>query len=106
MGSVRTLAHFGCLNLQFCSPSHPSDNLVSIHNALIIILFVLLGLASAAPIPAIESQTSDYGYNKFNVGVVGRSYFVVNNMDEGLMEKKLESCSELYFKTWDFAFAH
>ncbi|KAH7068097.1 PLC-like phosphodiesterase [Paraphoma chrysanthemicola] len=66
---------------------------------------VLLGLASAAAVPAVEPRT--YGHKKkFNVQVGDRPYWLVDSMDEGPLKKKLESCSEQDFKTSEFVFAH
>ncbi|KAF2126956.1 PLC-like phosphodiesterase [Dothidotthia symphoricarpi CBS 119687] len=67
---------------------------------------VLAGLASAAVLP----RGGDYSHKnkpvKLNVQVGDRPYFLVNDMDEGPLKEKLESCSEGPFKTSDFVFAH
>jgi glycerophosphoryl diester phosphodiesterase len=73
---------------------------------------VLIGLASAAAVPAVvpRSGKKDYGHGhghkKFNVQVGVRPYYLVDNMDEGPLKDKLESCSEQEFKTSEFVFAH
>ena len=72
---------------------------------------VLLGLASAAAVPAIAPRGGDgyghgHGHKKFNVQVGVRPYYLVDNMDDGPLKEKLESCSEQEFKTSDFVFAH
>lgn len=71
---------------------------------------VLLGLASAAAVPAVVSRTErhhGHGQGKnFNVQVGPRPYYLVDDMDEGPLKEKLESCSEQKFETSDFVFAH
>ena len=72
---------------------------------------VLLGLASAAAVPAIAPRGGDgyghgHGHKKFNVQIGVRPYYLVDNMDDGPLKEKLESCSEQEFKTSDFVFAH
>lgn len=70
----------------------------------------LLGLASAAAVPAVVPRRGGRGYghghNKFNVQVGVRPYYLVDNMDDGPLKEKLESCSEQQFETSDFVFAH
>ena len=49
---------------------------------------VLLGLASAAAVPAIAPRGGDgyghgHGHKKFNVQVGVRPYYLVDNMDDG-----------------------
>ncbi|KAL6708590.1 hypothetical protein ACN47E_002571 [Coniothyrium glycines] len=69
---------------------------------------VLLGLASSAVVPAVAPRDYNHGHGqkKFNVQVGVRPYYLVDNMDDGPLKKKLESCSEQEFKTSDFVFAH
>jgi glycerophosphoryl diester phosphodiesterase len=68
---------------------------------------VLLGLASAAAVPAVEPRTTpNHGHKKFNVQVGDRPYYLIDNMDEGPLKQKLQSCSEQDFKPTDFSFAH
>lgn len=69
---------------------------------------VLFGLASAAVVTAPESRTPGHGHGhkKFNVQVGDRPYFLVDNMDESPLKKKLESCSEQEFKRSDFVISH
>jgi glycerophosphoryl diester phosphodiesterase len=69
---------------------------------------ILLGLASAAAVPAAEPRGYGHGHGqkKLNVQVGVRPYYLVDNMDEGPLKEKLESCSEQEFKTSDFVFAH
>jgi glycerophosphoryl diester phosphodiesterase len=66
---------------------------------------VLLGLASAAAVPAVEPRTN-HGHKKFNVQVGDRPYYLIENMDESPLKKKLQSCSEQDFKPTEFSFAH
>ena len=73
---------------------------------------VLLGLASAAAVPAVVPRGGKGGYGhghghkKFNVQVGVRPYYLIDNMDEGPLKEKLLSCSEQEFKTSEFVFAH
>lgn len=74
---------------------------------------VLLGLASAAALPAVVprgggkgKEGHGHGHKKFNVQVGVRPYFLVDNMDEGPLKEKLLNCSEQEFETTDFVFAH
>ncbi|KZM22046.1 Glycerophosphodiester phosphodiesterase [Ascochyta rabiei] len=72
---------------------------------------LVLGLASAAVLPrtghhSSEKHGSKHNHTKLNVQVGDRPYFLVNDMDEGALKEKLESCSEGPFKTSDFVFAH
>jgi glycerophosphoryl diester phosphodiesterase len=73
---------------------------------------VLLGLASAAAVPAVVPRggkggySHGHGHKKFNVQVGPRPYYLIDNMDEGPLKEKLLSCSEQEFKTTEFVFAH
>ncbi|KAF1918432.1 glycerophosphoryl diester phosphodiesterase family protein [Ampelomyces quisqualis] len=67
---------------------------------------VLFGFASAAALPAVEPRTSNHGHKKFNVQVGDRPYYLIENMDEGPLKQKLQSCSEQDFKPTDFSIAH
>lgn len=69
---------------------------------------VLVGLASAAAVPAVAPRdySTGHGHKKFNVQVGDRPYWLVDNMDEGPLKEKLQSCSEQEFKTSEFVFAH
>jgi glycerophosphoryl diester phosphodiesterase len=69
---------------------------------------VLLGLASAAAVPAVEPRTygHGHGHKKLNVQVGDRPYYLIDNMDEGPLKQKLQSCSEQEFKTSEFSFSH
>ncbi|KAF2628372.1 PLC-like phosphodiesterase [Macroventuria anomochaeta] len=72
---------------------------------------LVLGLASAAVLPRSshhypEKHGSKHNHTKLNVQVGDRPYFLVDDMDEGSLKKKLESCSEGPFKSSDFVFAH
>jgi glycerophosphoryl diester phosphodiesterase len=67
---------------------------------------VLLGLASAAAVPGIEPRTPSHAPKKFNVQVGDRPYYLIENMDDSPLKKKLQSCSEQDFKPTDFSFAH
>lgn len=76
---------------------------------------LLFGLASSAVI----RRTTDSGSNTngthnnvstsnkdFLVELGPRPYYLVNDMDEGPLKKKLQSCSEGPFQVSDFVFAH
>jgi glycerophosphoryl diester phosphodiesterase len=73
---------------------------------------VLLGLASAAAVPVVPRTTGNdsYGHGDehkdFNVQVGIRPYYLIENMDEGPLKEKLESCSEQKFETSDFVISH
>ncbi|KAF2000868.1 glycerophosphoryl diester phosphodiesterase family protein [Amniculicola lignicola CBS 123094] len=67
---------------------------------------LLLSTASAAAV-----VRKDYGHDsensrKINVQVGVRPYYLVEDMDEGSLKRKLQSCSEGPFKVSDFVFAH
>jgi len=62
---------------------------------------LVFGLASAAVI-----RTNAHHGKAFNVQVGPRPYYLVDNMDDGPLKKKLESCSEGPFKVSDFVFSH
>lgn len=62
-------------------------------------------LASAAAAPS-QSHIMDRGSSKLNVQVGDRPYFLVDNMDEGPLKEKLQSCSEGPFKPSDFVVSH
>ncbi|KAI4287258.1 MAG: hypothetical protein L6R35_003481 [Caloplaca aegaea] len=73
-----------------------------------------LGLVSGAVIPkrtgngnvnASHNQGSN-GNSKFNVQMGPRPYYLVEDMDDGPLKVKLQSCSEGPFKVSDFVFAH
>ncbi|KAF2247576.1 PLC-like phosphodiesterase [Trematosphaeria pertusa] len=66
-------------------------------------LTVLIGLASAAVVP---KSSYGNGYGKLNVQLGPRPFYLVDNMDEGPLKKKLQSCSEGPFKPSEFVFAH
>jgi glycerophosphoryl diester phosphodiesterase len=70
---------------------------------------LLLGLASAAVVPREPGYGHGHGnghQKSFNVQVGPRPYYLVDNMDEGPLKEKLQSCSEGPFKVSDFTFAH
>jgi glycerophosphoryl diester phosphodiesterase len=75
---------------------------------------LVLGLASAAALPAgqhypekhPEKHGNKHNHTRLNVQVGDRPYFLVDDMDEGTLKEKLETCSEGPFKTSDFVFAH
>lgn len=77
---------------------------------------LVLGLASAAAVlpPAgthypekhPQKHGNKHNHTRLNVQVGDRPYFLVNDMDEGPLKEKLETCSEGPFKTSDFVFAH
>ncbi|KAF1927794.1 glycerophosphoryl diester phosphodiesterase family protein [Didymella exigua CBS 183.55] len=72
---------------------------------------LVLGLASAAVLPRAgdhypEKHGSKHNHTKLNVQVGDRPYFLIDDMDEGSLKDKLESCSEGPFAPSDFVFAH
>ncbi|KAL8669699.1 MAG: hypothetical protein Q9168_005718 [Polycauliona sp. 1 TL-2023] len=70
---------------------------------------LLLSVASAAAIPTNQANgnSNDVGDGKkFTVELGPRPYYLVDNMDEGLLKDKLQSCSEGPFKVSDFVFSH
>ena len=68
------------------------------------LLFTLtFGLTSAIPF-LWNGEHQDH--NRINVQLGPRPYFLVNDMDEGPLKKKLQSCSEGSFHTTDFTFGH
>jgi glycerophosphoryl diester phosphodiesterase len=67
-----------------------------------ILLPLTFGLAIAAP-----SKWPGKGHgHKINVQLGPRPYYLVNDMDEGTLKKKLESCSEGPFYTNKFTIGH
>jgi glycerophosphoryl diester phosphodiesterase len=66
---------------------------------------LLVGLASAAAVPSY-GYGGNYGQTKLNIQVGDRPYYLVNDMDEGPLKQKLQSCSEGPFKTSSFVFSH
>ncbi|KAF2123149.1 glycerophosphoryl diester phosphodiesterase [Lophiotrema nucula] len=62
-----------------------------------------ISVASAA---AVEKK--EYGHHSkgINVQVGPRPYYLVDNMDDGPLKRKLQSCSEGPFKVSDFVFSH
>lgn len=71
---------------------------------------LLLGLASAAVVPKDPGYGHGHGnghhQKSLNVQIGPRPYYLVDNMDEGPLKEKLQSCSEGPFKVSDFTFAH
>ncbi|KAL8799763.1 MAG: hypothetical protein Q9200_007450 [Gallowayella weberi] len=77
---------------------------------------LLFGLASAAAIRrnngygnhgnATHANGTHSNNTFLNVQVGPRPYYLVDNMDEGPLKEKLQSCSEGPFRTSDFVFAH
>lgn len=72
---------------------------------------LLFSLASAAVIRSNQGngpQGNGNGQNnkKFNVELGPRPYYLVDDMDEGPLKEKLQSCSEGPFAVSDFVFAH
>ncbi|OCK76917.1 glycerophosphoryl diester phosphodiesterase [Lepidopterella palustris CBS 459.81] len=61
------------------------------------------GLASAAP---FNWPGNPHHHDEINVQLGPRPYFVVNDMDEGPLKIKLQSCSEGPFYSTDFTFGH
>ncbi|KAF9732622.1 hypothetical protein PMIN06_012231 [Paraphaeosphaeria minitans] len=59
----------------------------------------------AVAIPSSGYNTGR-GSSKLNVQVGDRPYYLVNNMDDGPLKSKLQSCSEGPFKTSDFVVSH
>ena len=75
---------------------------------------LVLSLASAAALPAgqqypdkhPQKHGNKHNHTRLNVQVGDRPYFLVDNMDDGTLKEKLETCSEGPFITSDFVFAH
>ncbi|KAL8904811.1 MAG: hypothetical protein Q9207_003034 [Kuettlingeria erythrocarpa] len=65
---------------------------------------LLFNLASGVAIPA--NNNGPKNNKKFNVELGPRPYYLVDDMDEGPLKTKLESCSEGPFEVSDFVFAH
>lgn len=61
------------------------------------------GLPSAVPFLWNDKHQD---HDRINVQLGPRPYFLVNDMDEGPLKKKLQSCSEEPFHTTDFTFGH
>jgi len=72
-------------------------------------LALLVGLASAAP-PWFGRHGMGWKYGSqrpgINVQLGPRPYYLVNDMDEGELKTKLESCSEGPFRTSNFTIGH
>jgi len=67
----------------------------------------LMLLASAAAFPSKRSyEAGNHGNSRLNVQVGNRPYYLINDMDEGPLKKKLQSCSEGPFRTSDFVVSH
>lgn len=80
--------------------------------SLILVGFLGLRLVTSAPTPA---HHLDYNYNSskngnieqpFQVQVGLRPYYLVDNMDEGPLKQKLQSCSEETSKVSKFVVGH
>jgi glycerophosphoryl diester phosphodiesterase len=72
---------------------------------------LLFGIASSSVLPREAKNNFNNGNHgphkkSFNVQVGPRPYFLVDDMDEGPLKRKLESCSEGPFEVSDFVFAH
>ncbi|KAL8975023.1 MAG: hypothetical protein Q9197_000756 [Variospora fuerteventurae] len=82
------------------------------HCLLAVSLF--LGLVTGAVIPKRTGNGNvngshnqgNNGNGKFNVQMGPRPYYLVEDMDDGPLKEKLQSCSEGPFKVSDFVFAH
>lgn len=66
----------------------------------VVALTLLASSVAAAPSSYATSS------KKLNIQVGDRPYYLVNDMDEGPLKKKLQSCSEGPFKTSDFVVSH
>ena len=69
-------------------------------------LSALALLATAAAAIPLEEYRSGHGNSKLNVQVGDRPYYLVNNMDDGPLKRKLQSCSEGPFRPSDFVVSH
>ncbi|KAL9018140.1 MAG: hypothetical protein Q9185_004547 [Variospora sp. 1 TL-2023] len=82
------------------------------HCLLAVSLF--LGLVTGAVIPKRTGKGNvngshkqgNNGNGKFNVQMGPRPYYLVEDMDDGPLKEKLQSCSEGPFTVSDFVFAH
>ena len=65
-----------------------------------------IGLAAAAPSPPhLYSRTGPHSSIR-NVQLGPRPYYLVDDMDDGELKSKLQSCSEGPFRTTDFSIGH
>lgn len=66
-----------------------------------------LGVAATSPSRPYDGRGHYRPHrNSLNVQLGPRPYFLVNDMDDGSLKKKLESCSEGPFRTTDFSIGH
>lgn len=64
-----------------------------------------VGLAVAAPVEVEKRHRHGHG-NDLNVQLGPRPFYLVDDMEEGPLKNKLESCSNGPFKTSNFVIAH
>lgn len=69
----------------------------------IVLSLLALGYASAAP--TVEADLEPR-HNSFRVQVGDRPYYLVNDMDDGPLKRKLQSCSEDSNKVSKFTLGH
>ena len=68
-----------------------------------LVFTLTLGLTSAAPFPWNDKHQDHGG---INVQLGPQPYYLVNDMNEGLLKKKLQTCFEGLFHATDFTFGH
>lgn len=71
----------------------------------IAVLVLLATSAAAAPSKAYNTGHG-HGSSKLNIQVGDRPYYLIDNMLDSPLKKKLQSCSEGPFKTSDFVVSH
>ncbi|KAF1812130.1 PLC-like phosphodiesterase [Eremomyces bilateralis CBS 781.70] len=73
----------------------------------VLIASLSIGFASASPWGrGGHNWNGHHGSNKLNVQVGDRPYYLVNDMDNGPLKEKLQSCSEGPFSATEFTIAH
>lgn len=86
------------LDLRLCL--HSSDS-ITMH-ASILLSILAVGLASAAPAEVSATKR----HNNFAVQVGDRPYFLIDDMDDGSLKRKLESCKNQDSKISKFTIGH
>lgn len=77
----------------------------------LLVASTVVGLASAYPPPWGSKGWPHRGHGKglasgINVQLGPRPYYLVDNMDDGPLKDKLQSCSEGPFETSSFSISH
>ena len=70
-------------------------------------LTLFVGLAAALPAPAsLQRSQKRAGQSPINVELGPRPYYLVDDMDDGPLKEKLESCAENEVTTSQFSISH